>query len=356
MGKDLVAHGLLVLALGREIGRSEITCPPRFRSPRLGRVGDAATRTLGDHRLVKFARTQSGGGVMRRWRSRGSSRWMTLALLALFVAPGGTSLAASNYVITSTKQIRPSVLRALHGTRGPDGLRGLAGATGPQGFAGAPGAAGALGGQGVTGATGPEGKEGKTGATGATGPESSAGAKGATGATGAQGATGVQGATGAPGATGVQGATGATGPQGKEGKTGATGATGAEGGTGGKGPTGPEGKEGKQGKEGAKGEAGAAATTLWTVVAATGELVRGGTGSLEAEQLEPGLYQVTFNRDVTKCAYIVSLGNANGPLGVHGSADATGGKTVEEADSVSVETTNDKGERTAEPFHLAVFC
>ena len=69
-----------------------------------------------------------------------------------------------------------------------------------------------------------------------------------------------------------------------------------------------------------------------------------------------GLYQVTFNRDVTKCAYIVSLGNANGPLGVHGSADATGGKTVEEAESVSVETTNDKGERTAEPFHLAVFC
>jgi hypothetical protein len=137
---------------------------------------------------------------------------------------------------------------------------------------------------------------------------------------------------GAAGAVGGQGVTGATGPQGKEGKTGATGATGAEGGPGGKGPTGPEGKEGKQGKEGAKGEAGA------------------------AEQIEPGLYQVTFNRDVTKCAYIVSLGNANGPLGVHGSADATGGKTVEEAESVSVETANDKGERTAEPFHLAVFC
>ena len=66
---------------------------------------------------------------MRRWRWRGLSRWMTLALLALFVALGGTSLAASNYVITSTKQIKPSVLRALHGTRGPGGLRGLAGAT-----------------------------------------------------------------------------------------------------------------------------------------------------------------------------------------------------------------------------------
>jgi hypothetical protein len=250
----------------------------------------------------------------------GLSASTTLAWLALFVSLGGTSLAASNYVITSTKQIRPSVLRALRGASGPAGLRGLVGSIGPRGSAGGAGA------QGVTGATGPEGKEGKAGATGATGPEAGMGGKGATGA---------------------------TGPQGKEGKAGATGAIGPEGGTGGKGATGATGPEGK---EGARGEAGAGAPPLWAVVTAAGELVRGGTGSLEAEKIEAGLYEVTFNRDVSKCAYIVSLGNANGALGVHGTADASGGTTPEGADSVSVETTNATGVKTAEPFHLAVFC
>jgi len=36
-----------------------------------------------------------------------------VAWLALFVALGGTSLAASHYVITSTKQIKPSVLKSF---------------------------------------------------------------------------------------------------------------------------------------------------------------------------------------------------------------------------------------------------
>jgi len=36
-----------------------------------------------------------------------------IAWLALFVAMGGTSLAASHYVITSTKQIKPSVVKKL---------------------------------------------------------------------------------------------------------------------------------------------------------------------------------------------------------------------------------------------------
>lgn len=56
-----------------------------------------------------------------------------VAWLALFVALGGTSLAANHYLISSTKQISPKVLKKLKGSRGPQGAQGLTGAQGPQG-------------------------------------------------------------------------------------------------------------------------------------------------------------------------------------------------------------------------------
>lgn len=67
-----------------------------------------------------------------------------IALIALFFAFGGSALAAGHYLINSTSQIRPSVLRKLHGPAGQPG------APGP---AGAPGAAGAPGPQGSPGPT-----------------------------------------------------------------------------------------------------------------------------------------------------------------------------------------------------------
>jgi len=56
-----------------------------------------------------------------------------IALLALVFAMTGTGIAASHYVITSTKQIKPSVLRKLHGARGSRGATGATGRTGAQG-------------------------------------------------------------------------------------------------------------------------------------------------------------------------------------------------------------------------------
>ncbi len=67
---------------------------------------------------------------------------MTLALV--FAMTGG-AYAAQHYVITSTKQIKPSVLaqlKAKNGTAGPAGAAGPAGPLGPQGPAGPGGPAG----------------------------------------------------------------------------------------------------------------------------------------------------------------------------------------------------------------------
>jgi hypothetical protein len=76
------------------------------------------------------------------------------ATLALVLAMSGGAFAAGHYLINSTKQINPKVLRKLHGARG---ARGKTGPLGPNG---------AIGPQGVTG---PEGPKGHTGATGAPG-------------------------------------------------------------------------------------------------------------------------------------------------------------------------------------------
>jgi len=82
---------------------------------------------------------------------------VTLALL--FTMSGG-ALAANHYLITSTKQISPKVLKKLKGNAGKKGTKGTQGAPGPQG------PTGAAGDKGSTGATGAKGTEGPKGATG----------------------------------------------------------------------------------------------------------------------------------------------------------------------------------------------
>ena len=77
-----------------------------------------------------------------------------VAAIALFFALSGTALATSHYLVTSTTQIKPSVLKAL---------RGQVGARGPAGPAGANGAAG------QAGPAGSPGKEGQPGSPGAPG-------------------------------------------------------------------------------------------------------------------------------------------------------------------------------------------
>jgi Collagen triple helix repeat (20 copies) len=95
-----------------------------------------------------------------------------IAVLALVFAMTGGAYAAGRYVIISTKQISPKVLKSLLGKAGPagkNGASGAPGATGPAGATGAVGAKGEIGATGPTGATGPKGETGAQGAAGQTG-------------------------------------------------------------------------------------------------------------------------------------------------------------------------------------------
>jgi hypothetical protein len=96
-----------------------------------------------------------------------------VATLALVFAMSGGAFAASKYLITSTKQIKPSVLSSLKGKAGPAGTAGAAGPAGAVGSAGAAGAQGPAGPQGAAGENGAPGVEGKAGKNGTNGKEGS---------------------------------------------------------------------------------------------------------------------------------------------------------------------------------------
>jgi hypothetical protein len=106
--------------------------------------------------------------------------------LALVLTMSGGAYAASKYLITSTKQISPKVLKQLKGAKGATG------AVGPQGAAGAAGAAGK---------EGPAGKEGKEGLVGKEGKEGPIGPKGENGKDGKNGSPWTAGGTLPTGAT-----------------------------------------------------------------------------------------------------------------------------------------------------------
>lgn len=78
------------------------------------------------------------------------------ATLALVFAMSGGAMAANSYLINSTKQINPKVLKKLTGKPGKTGKAGPAGSTG------------------ATGAQGPGGKEGSPGKEGPPGPAGTA--------------------------------------------------------------------------------------------------------------------------------------------------------------------------------------
>ena len=269
------------------------------------------------------------GGVLVFSGVTGHMRHNVVAYLALFVALGGTSYAAIRLPANSVgaKQIKKNAVRSSDVKNAS-----LA-------------AIDFKAGQLPAGARGAQGLPGARGAAGGTGP---AGARGAAGDTGPAGATGPQGAKGDPcppsdllcrGPKGDTGATGAAGPQGAKGDTGATGAAG------------PQGLKGDKGDPGTNG---APATALWAVVGLDGTLARG--SHVVSTSRLPGLtavYRVTFDRDVSNCAFLAGTGGTRFEA-PSGEVSAT--RSSDNVNSVIVVRYNSAGAQFEQPFHLAVFC
>ena len=91
---------------------------------------------------------------MFSWISKRFTYANVVVTFALVFAMTGGAYAAQHYLITSTKQISPKVLKALTGKNGKNGTNGANGANGAQGSQGVPGANGKDGTSGTDGTNG----------------------------------------------------------------------------------------------------------------------------------------------------------------------------------------------------------
>ena len=113
-------------------------------------------------RIERSRRWRGYGRRMHTSKGRRLSYANIVATVALVFSMSGGALAASHYLVNSTKQINPKVLKKLRGDAGPTGAAGRAGATGPAGA----GATGPAGSEGPRGTAGPRGSQGPAGAEG----------------------------------------------------------------------------------------------------------------------------------------------------------------------------------------------
>jgi uncharacterized coiled-coil protein SlyX len=95
----------------------------------------------------------------------------------------------------------------------------------------------------------------------------------------------------------------------------------------------------------------------WAVVSSTGTVVRhSGSTPLTAAKLGTGVYEVTFGKDVSGCAYVATIGDtahaASGPGQISVSGDVDGGNP----DDVQVATFDKTGTAADSSFHLYVSC
>lgn len=94
------------------------------------------------------------------------------------------------------------------------------------------------------------------------------------------------------------------------------------------------------------------ACTLFAVVGAAGALVRR-CKALESQRLDDGIYRVRFDRDVSSCAWVATIGLPDDGISPPGEISVAG---FIQPDVVVVRTFNSLGNPADRPFHLAVHC
>jgi len=93
----------------------------------------------------------------------------------------------------------------------------------------------------------------------------------------------------------------------------------------------------------------------FAVVDSTGDLVRGSSSTVSANALvTTGHYQVIFNKDVSGCAYVATIGDTDASVATPGEISVASRSS--NVDGVYVETEDSTGADSARPFHLSVLC
>jgi hypothetical protein len=112
-------------------------------------------------------------------------------------------------------------------------------------------------------------------------------------------------------------------------------------------------------QQGPAGPPGADAATLWAAVDGGGHLLKGkGAVSSTGSTVFPGVYSVTFDRDVQSCALSATIGS----YGVSGKGEITAFTYTTDVGRVGVVTRTASDDlaggtaTSAEPFFIAVLC
>ena len=91
----------------------------------------------------------------------------------------------------------------------------------------------------------------------------------------------------------------------------------------------------------------------YAVVESTGVLVRG-KNAFSADQVSGGSYEVFFDRDVSRCSYLATIGTTS--TGTETPGSITVASRVGQPTGVWVDTSNLDGSDGTRAFHLEVIC
>jgi hypothetical protein len=96
----------------------------------------------------------------------------------------------------------------------------------------------------------------------------------------------------------------------------------------------------------------------WAVVAANGTVARSNpaAGITVEHTALSGVYEVTFTKNVSGCAYEATIGDTATAVPTQGEISVSGDVNGDNPDDVYVQTFNTSGVATDSPFHLFVSC